>query len=341
MFLKRYKDIIIAKFQSTRENNREVNRINNLLRTNQFAKEIVGNSRRLCHVYDNSEWHSIVLETLDLDLIYQNVDKTFKNRGDNDDEYSDYLVKELLRYFKRDFFKWCNKPECKRCGTDEFQNLTGIQRANNEESKFDCGSVEVYRCSHCNQEWRYPRYNDPIKLLETRTGRCGEWCNLFTLILKSFGLKARYVSNKEDHVWCEYYSPHLKRWVHVDSCEQSFDQPYIYSKNWNKSMSYCIAYDKDGVTDVSKRYILQNQLPRNLIDENDLQLVCSFLTRELRKNLDRDDIYKLWCRDEQERLEWTPQATHKTETITPADNEHKGRISGSAEWKAQRREDGS
>ena len=34
-----------------------------------------------------------------------------------------------------------------------------------------------YRCSICLRTTRFPRYNHPEKLLETRKGRCGEWVN--------------------------------------------------------------------------------------------------------------------------------------------------------------------
>ncbi|CAI4053286.1 peptide-N4-(N-acetyl-beta-glucosaminyl)asparagine amidase SKDI_16G1790 [Saccharomyces kudriavzevii IFO 1802] len=345
MFLVKYKDFILSKFKRT-EPVKSI-KFQNLIHSNHFAQNLFGQSQHLCMIYDNPAWHSIVLETLDLDLIYRNVDNEFAKDGleDGDIIYSDYLVKELLRYFKQDFFKWCNKPECDHCGQNTSENMTsmGTQGPNAEESKFNCGTVEVYKCNLCGNVTRFPRYNDPIKLLETRQGRCGEWCNLFTLILKSFGLDARYVWNREDHVWCEYFSPHLNRWVHVDSCEQSFDQPYIYSVNWGKKMSYCIAFGKDGVVDVSKRYILQNRLPRDEIKEEDLKFLCQFITKRLRASLNDDEIYQLACRDEQEGIELITGKVKETETkgnATASKTSNIGRESGSADWKAQRGEDG-
>ena len=75
---------------------------------------------------------------------------------------------------------------------------------------------------------RFPRYNDPGKLLETRQGRCGEWANCFTLCCRAAGLTARYVVDWTDHVWTEYFSHAHKRWIHLDSCEAAYDQPLLY-----------------------------------------------------------------------------------------------------------------
>lgn len=330
MFMKRYKDRIVQKFRQSTDDYR----FQRLLQSCSYARNLQNSANRLCNIYENAAWQSAVLDTLDLDLIYANVDKM---PLESEEQYTDNLVKELLRYFKQDFFKWVNAPDCDKCGENN-QTSIGSTSPNDEEAQFECWVVEQYKCNSCGTVTRFPRYNDPVKLLEYRKGRCGEWCNVFTLILKSFGLEARYVLNREDHVWCEYYSQYLKRWVHVDSCEQSFDQPYIYSKNWNKKMSYCIAFSRDTMVDVSKRYILQNQLPRDQISEDDLQFMCNFVTQKLRSGLDDAAIFDLANRDELERLEWVPHQSSSVPTTTG--KEAIGRQSGSVQWKSQRGEDG-
>ena len=328
MFLDRYKDMVLGLLHQPSKDRG----IPELLQSNAFAREIDHSHRGLCHAYENPEWQSILMDTIDLDLIYKNVDAMPREEPDNDDEYTDNLVKELLRYFKQDFFKWCDKPECANCHTNEHQQFAGSQGPIPEEARYKCAGVEVYRCTQCGSTTRFPRYNDPVKLLETRQGRCGEWCNVFTLVLRSFGLDVRYVQNKEDHVWNEYYSRRLSRWVHVDSCEQSFDEPHIYAVNWNKKMSYCIAYGMDGVHDVSGRYIVKNALPRTLIGEGELQRLCVFLTQRERSTLPDDEQYRLFQMDECDRF----ASGAPTSTSTGA----AGRQSGSAEWTAQRGEDG-
>ena len=62
----------------------------------------------------------------------------------------------------------------------------------------------------CNGYTRFVRYNDPGKLLQTRTGRCGEWANCFTLCCRAMGYDARYVYDVTDHVWTEVYSETLE-----------------------------------------------------------------------------------------------------------------------------------
>ena len=333
-FLEQYKKRIVTNTHTKAHDSQLVSHAKSILQQNGFANELARNSMRLCHVYENAEWHSKVMDTLDIELIYANVDKM----NGKEEQYTDNLVKELLRYFKNDFFKWTNAPPCSQCHDIDTQQYIRNEGPNHEESQYQCSGVEVYKCNRCHIETRFPRYNDPIKLLETRQGRCGEWCNVFTLILRSFGLEARYVWNKEDHVWCEYYSHFLKGWVHVDSCEASFDEPFIYAVNWNKKMSYCIAFNKDGVCDVSERYILKNALPREAISETDLWTVITFLTTQLRNQMSDEEILNLYNRDVREQIEWIER---KPSSTIDDNNAPKGRQSGSVEWKARRGENGN
>ncbi|CAR23620.1 peptide-N4-(N-acetyl-beta-glucosaminyl)asparagine amidase [Lachancea thermotolerans CBS 6340] len=331
----RFLDLYKQKVVRTTRNISDSQRFQSLIRSNEFARNIFSLSQNLCSRYENDIWQARVLDCIDLETIYSNVEAM---QGSEDD-YLDRLVKELLRYFKRDFFKWCDKPECSNCCDSEHQTVVGHQGPNAEERRFDCGVVETYKCQSCGSITRFPRYNDPVKLLETRKGRCGEWCNLFMLFLKAFGIESRYVWNREDHVWCEFYSTHLKRWVHVDSCEQSFDEPHIYSNNWGKHMSYAIAFGRGGCSEVSKRYIVKNQLPRDQISEDDLQFLLSFITKRLRMNLSDSEIYKLSCRDEQERLQLM-KGDSTDRQATGSSSVPQGRQSGSASWKSTRGEDG-
>jgi peptide-N4-(N-acetyl-beta-glucosaminyl)asparagine amidase len=92
----------------------------------------------------------------------------------------------------------------------------------------------------CQKNTRFPRYNHPGKLLETRGGRCGEWANCFCLCLRALEFDARYILDWTDHVWAEVYSNSQKRWQHADPCENILDKPLIYEHGWGKKLSYVI-----------------------------------------------------------------------------------------------------
>ena len=82
--------------------------------------------------------------------------------------------------------------------------------------------------------------------------RCGEWAHCFLLCLRAAGYDARHVQDWADHVWTEYYSPVLGRWVHVDACEAAWDTPLLYEQGWGKQESYVVAVARDGVVDVTR-----------------------------------------------------------------------------------------
>lgn len=46
--------------------------------------------------------------------------------------------------------------------------MMGMSAPSVEEAAFKASRVEVYQCMQCRTLTRFPRYNDPSKLLETR-----------------------------------------------------------------------------------------------------------------------------------------------------------------------------
>ena len=60
-------------------------------------------------------------------------------------------------------------------------------------SSLICVLHSRYRCGKCDKPFRFPRYHKkPAKLLETRTGRCGEWSNCFALVLTDGRISNNY-----------------------------------------------------------------------------------------------------------------------------------------------------
>ncbi|ETL81605.1 hypothetical protein L917_18092 [Phytophthora nicotianae] len=250
--------------------------------------------------------------------------------------YQDELVKQLLHWFKREFFTWMNQPRCSACNHERTRSVRTEGPNTPEERAGQASRVEVYMCSACRAFTRFPRYNDPVKLLDTRTGRCGEWANCFTLCCRAMGFEARYVLDVTDHVWTEVYSEHFKRWLHCDSCEDQLDCPLTYEVGWGKSLSYIFSFAHDEVADTARRYTqnwAEMRARRQDVSETWLQTTISQINQSLRERQTPERVAILTARAQSEREELLRgRSVQKSEV--------KGRVSGSAEWKSQRKEDG-
>ena len=309
---------IFQKNKKLEEKNKYLNRIFNFERSIKFGLERVNQ-------YKNEELQKEILKIIPA-----------RENNISDEDY----VKILLKWFKYKFYTWCDKPICPTCHNNK-ENIKSISTCepNQEELKFLASRTELYKCTKCDCNVRFARYNNPIKLLETKTGRCGEWANLFGAILFAAGFKVRFVDNFEDHVWNEFYSKNQKRWIHVDSCENAFDKPLLYEQGWGRKMTFILGYSIEGVKDITSRYvknwniILERRSKREvdkleeLLEGINLSLIVN-LSEEEQKNI--EEMNKL------EDLELENKKIDKNKTISEA--ELKERESGSVEWKKQRGE---
>ncbi|XP_020494304.2 peptide-N(4)-(N-acetyl-beta-glucosaminyl)asparagine amidase [Labrus bergylta] len=207
-------------------------------------------------LYENPELQQKARSHIPHQQMSSNAEQRLKEAKDADSEcklgIEDFLALELLSWFKKDFFSWVDSLPCSRCG-GQTQNSSSLSPTA-DDLRWGAQRVENHYCQSCQLSTRFPRYNNPEKLLETRRGRCGEWANCFTLCCRAMGLEARYIWDSTDHVWTEIYSSSQRRWLHCDSCENACDKPLLYEVGWGKKLAYVLAFSKDQVVDVTWRY---------------------------------------------------------------------------------------
>lgn len=68
----------------------------------------------------------------------------------------DFLVLELLRWFKHSFFSWVNCLSCSRCGGST-QNQ-GSLSPTSDDLRWGAQRVENHFCQSCQLSTRFPRF---------------------------------------------------------------------------------------------------------------------------------------------------------------------------------------
>ncbi|XP_033102085.1 peptide-N(4)-(N-acetyl-beta-glucosaminyl)asparagine amidase-like [Anneissia japonica] len=290
-------------------------------------------------VYEEVMLQQKALQVMPLSELKQKAQRKLQrsNQGSSNNQpldLQDYLILELLRWFKSSFFQWMDAPPCRNCQAST--QAAGGQVPTSEDLMWGAQTVEVYRCTVCTAITRFPRYNHPGKLLETRTGRCGEWANCFTLCCRAAGFEARYVLDWTDHVWTEVYSNSQKRWMHCDACENTCDKPLLYEHGWGKKLSYVIAFSCEEVVDVTWRYSSKHDevLRRRTLCRQEV-LMDKLAKLNLQRQRSISSFRKAVL---EERF-----ALELAEFIAPKkvqDGEGQGRISGSLAWRTSRGETG-
>ncbi|KAG8468231.1 hypothetical protein KFE25_013314 [Diacronema lutheri] len=256
---------------------------------------------------------------------------------DGDDEH-DGLVRQLLAWFKFEFFRWVNQPPCDACGGAT--RSVGSAPPTADDLAGGAHRVELYACTRCGSHVRFPRYNSARRLLVTRRGRCGEWANAFTLLCRALGVCARYVHDVTDHVWTEVWSARRNRWLHADPCENVLDGPLLYSVGWRKQLSHVLAFAPGEAVDVTNRYVTADggaaalARRRATVTEAYLAARLALLDTERRAALPAAERRARDARRTPDARELAAPAVRAAPTAV----EGRGRQTGSVEWRAARGE---
>ncbi|KAL6585138.1 Peptide-N(4)-(N-acetyl-beta-glucosaminyl)asparagine amidase [Orobanche minor] len=285
-------------------------------------------------MYEDPQRQEAARKTVPMDKIEEKALVALAREGSfkpTKDELDHAFLLQLLFWFKQSF-RWVNSPPCGNCNNETINQGMGV--ATHSESLYGASRIELYRIT------RFPRYNDPMKLLETRNGRCGEWANCFTLYCRAFGFESRLILDFTDHVWTECFSPYFGRWMHLDPCEGIYDNPLLYEKGWGKKLNYVFGIARDGVYDVTKRYTKKwhEVLSRRAITtEPALASIISDITRERRRSLSSQMLITLDERDKSEVEEIERRLISRDDASISLP----GRQSGDKEWRMARSEFGS
>ena len=209
----------------------------------------------------------------------------------------DYLLVELMHWFKHDFFRWFDCGWCDSCRCN--MSSKGTVQPTKYELEGEANNVEYYQCQTCHRDFRFPRYLSVGRLLDTRQGRCGEWASCFTLCCRTLGFDSRQVFDETDHTWTEVWSQSQSKWVHVDPCEGRLDCPLLYECGWGKALSYVVACSRDEVMDVTWRYTLQPlevKKRRDKVSEDELWQHLWGLTIKLQQRHQHNTRHQLHLR---------------------------------------------
>ncbi len=59
-------------------------------------------------------------------------------------DFRDFLLLELLAWFKNDFFSWLNEPDCQYCSSNRNMKFKSQSRPESNEILWLAGNVEIY-----------------------------------------------------------------------------------------------------------------------------------------------------------------------------------------------------
>lgn len=148
-------------------------------------------------------------------------------------------------------------------------NSTGTKTSITNRFERDCNFTELYEWVHKNLEFvpvneTFERHSDPLEILESGKGRCGEFSILYVAACLAHGYESRIIVAVDvcnlihwtgEHVWAEVK---LDDWVHIDPSDRTWNEPDRYRAwDWGKEIGSRIkiyAFEDGKYEDVTSNY---------------------------------------------------------------------------------------
>ena len=111
----------------------------------------LSNELQRFQIYSSQPLQDIARSEIPISTFHENV---HSKKTSSSDVFELEILKELLAWFKKDYFTWMNKPHC--CGAETISQGNATPTA--DEAKWGAGRVELYRCQICRKDVRFPRY---------------------------------------------------------------------------------------------------------------------------------------------------------------------------------------
>uniref|UniRef100_A0A7S2M4K7 Transglutaminase-like domain-containing protein n=1 Tax=Zooxanthella nutricula TaxID=1333877 RepID=A0A7S2M4K7_9DINO len=194
--------------------------------------------------YADKQLQALALEALDLEAASED----FRNASLWEGRHKERIGK-LSNWFYNKYFSWLSGRTCGQCNV---QMTSGGEHVVPTQDELEHGAhrVRLFKCPTCPNVSRFPRYKSLKKLLETRTGLCGEFARVFGLFLAALGYEYRLVLDWTDHVWNEVLID--SRWETVDTTCPGYNFKHIL--RWHMPVVYIVAFGAHEVLDVTARY---------------------------------------------------------------------------------------
>lgn len=116
-------------------------------------------------IYDRIELQDIAREQIPVDRLHEAANKCISSVSLSSTSFQEELLKQLLTWFKADYFSWVDNLSCESCGSTSTRAVSPSNGPSSlhtgptaEDIKHGAHRVELYQCSHCNSISRFPRY---------------------------------------------------------------------------------------------------------------------------------------------------------------------------------------